>query len=64
MAGCESMMPLPAIGDSAVIDALGFGAACLRYSPEVSGTLESQFSSHALWEAFLTERAHAAFIGP
>ena len=29
----DSARALPAIGDSAVIDALGFGAACLRFAP-------------------------------
>ena len=32
---------LPAIGDSAVIDACGFGAAALRYAPEMIAALRS-----------------------
>jgi hypothetical protein len=62
--GCEDTIPLPAIGDSAVIDALGFGAACLRFCPELALALQRQFDDHELPGAFLDERAHAAFIGP
>lgn len=56
---CQGLEPLPAIGDSAVIDALGFGAACLRFAP----ALAEAFRDHAD-PAFLTPGAHDAFIGP
>lgn len=50
---------LPAVGDSAVIDALGFGAACLRFAPDLAEAM----AGHAD-PAFLTPAAHRAFIGP
>ncbi|MFC3226450.1 DUF1116 domain-containing protein [Marinibaculum pumilum] len=49
---------LPAIGDSAVIDALGLGAACLRFAPELAGPLADHIDP-----AFLTATAHDAYIG-
>ncbi|MEQ8252055.1 MAG: DUF1116 domain-containing protein [Oceanibaculum nanhaiense] len=49
---------LPAIGDSAVIDAAGFGAACLRFAPDLAG-----LKVH-VDDAYFTEAAHDAFIGP
>ena len=57
--GKEDAAPLPAIGDSAVIDALGFGAACLRFCPTLAEALESHIDP-----AFLTPAAHDAFVGP
>jgi len=54
----EGTVPLPAIGDSAVIDALGFGAAALRFAPALSANLPD------LPPAFLTAAAHDAYIGP
>jgi hypothetical protein len=59
MTGCEQHSPLPAIGDSAVIDAAGFGAACLRRTPALADPLKSFVDP-----AFLSEAAHDAFIGP
>tara|TARA_R110000787_G_scaffold263946_1_gene369884 strand:- start:35807 stop:36946 length:1140 start_codon:yes stop_codon:yes gene_type:complete len=50
---------LPAIGDSAVIDALGFGAANLRFCPTLEGALDGHIDT-----AFFTDTAHQAFIGP
>ncbi|WMS41137.1 DUF1116 domain-containing protein [Acuticoccus sp. MNP-M23] len=49
--------PLPAIGDSAVIDALGFGAAALRFAPALRANLPD------LPAAFLSPAAHEAYIG-
>lgn len=57
--GKEAMQALPAIGDSAVIDALGFGAACLRFCPTLLGALDGHIDP-----AFFTVAAHEAFIGP
>ncbi|MCH2393758.1 DUF1116 domain-containing protein [Oceanibaculum sp.] len=54
----ESAEALPAIGDSAVIDAAGFGAACLRFAPDLAG-----LKGH-VDDAYFTEAAHDAFIGP
>ena len=62
--GLEQTDALPAIGDSAVIDAFGFGAACLRFSPEIAGSLQDQFDRQLISSAFLDDRAHNAFIGP
>ena len=62
--GLEQTGALPAIGDSAVIDALGLGAACLRFSPEIAGSLQNQFDQEMISPAFLDHRAHNAFIGP
>ncbi len=59
MPGMEAKIPLPAIGDSAVIDALGFGAACLRYAPSLADGLKGHVDA-----AFFTPAAHEAFIGP
>ncbi len=50
---------LPAIGDSAVIDAFGFGAANLRFCNTLCEAL-AEFVD----DAFLTEAAHDPFIGP
>lgn len=57
--GKEDMPALPAIGDSAVIDAVGFGAACLRFCPTLQGALDGHIDP-----AFLTEAAHEPFVGP
>jgi hypothetical protein len=57
--GKEDAAALPAIGDSAVIDALGFGAACLRFCPTLAEALEGHIDP-----AFLTPTAHDAFVGP
>lgn len=59
MPGCEAAAPLPAIGDSAVIDALGLGAACLRFAPELAAGLKGFVDP-----AFLTAAAHDAYLGP
>jgi hypothetical protein len=58
MPGHEGIDPLPAIGDSAVIDAVGFGAACLRFAPALAQTLAAHIPAD-----FFTEEAHAPFIG-
>ncbi len=57
--GHDGSVALPAVGDSAVVDALGFGAACLRLCP----TLESAFGSYISPE-FLKESAHNSYVGP
>ena len=57
--GHEHVVPLPAIGDSAVIDALGLGAACLRFAPVLAEGVKSHIDS-----AYMAEAAHDAFIGP
>jgi hypothetical protein len=57
--GHEGAEPLPAIGDSAVVDALGFGAACLRFAPELGETLKAHVDAD-----FHTEAAHAPYVGP
>lgn len=57
--GHEDEIPLPAIGDSAVIDALGFGAACLRFAPALAAGLKDHIDP-----AYLTGSAHDAFVGP
>jgi hypothetical protein len=51
--------PLPAIGDSAVIDALGLGAACLRFCPTLKDALDGHINP-----VFFNKAAHAAYIGP
>ncbi len=61
--GREDRSPLPAIGDSAVIDALGLGAACLRCSPTLSDSLSSHIERGEVPGDHLTLRAHEAFIG-
>ncbi len=50
---------LPAIGDSAVIDACGFGAAALRHAPEMMAALKGHVP-----DGYFTEAASAPFIGP
>lgn len=50
---------LPAIGDSAVIDACGFGAAALRYAPEMTAALKGHVA-----ETYFGEAASAPFLGP
>lgn len=50
---------LPAIGDSAVIDACGFGAAILRHAPTMRDAL-APFHAPAAFDA----GASAAFFGP
>ncbi len=57
--GQEMAQALPAIGDSAVIDALGFGAACLRTTP----SLAEGYRDH-VHPDFFSPAAHAPFIGP
>ncbi|WP_202526230.1 DUF1116 domain-containing protein [Sneathiella litorea] len=57
--GQEMADALPAIGDSAVIDALGFGAACLRTAP----SLGEGYRGH-IHPDFFSPAAHAPFIGP
>jgi DNA-binding MarR family transcriptional regulator len=57
--GQEMAKALPAIGDSAVIDALGFGAACLRSTP----SLAEGYRDH-VHPDFFSPAAHAPFIGP
>jgi hypothetical protein len=54
----DAGLPLPAIGDSAVIDALGFGAACLRFAPDLGSGLRQWVD-----EKFFTVAAHAPFMG-
>lgn len=48
---------LPAIGDSAVIDACGFGAAALRYAPEMMAALRGHVP-----EAYFTAAASDPFL--
>ncbi len=55
--GREAAPVLPAIGDSAVIDALGLGAACLRFAPELGRTLEGRIDP-----AYYTRAAHEPFV--
>ena len=50
---------LPAIGDSAVIDACGFGAAALRYAPEMIAALRG-----AVDDSYFTATASTRFVGP
>ena len=57
--GNEAARPLPAIGDSAVIDAVGFGAACLRFAPELAGPLAGHVDP-----CFMGGAAHDPFVGP
>ena len=57
--GQEAASALQAIGDSAVIDALGFGAASLRKSP----SLTDSYRGH-IHPDYLTNAAHAPFVGP
>jgi hypothetical protein len=57
--GHEESVPLPAIGDSAVVDAIGFGAACLRFAPALGETLRAHVDP-----GFYDEAAHAPFVGP
>lgn len=59
MPGKEAFDALPAIGDSAVIDALGFGAACLRFAPALFDPIRT-----AIPAAYADEGAHDPFIGP
>jgi hypothetical protein len=56
--GRENAVPLPAIGDSAVIDALGLGAACLRFAPALAEGLKGHVD-----DAYFTAAAHDAFLG-
>lgn len=58
MPGMESFAPLPAIGDSAVIDALGFGAACLRFAPALLDPLREHIPA-----AYAGPEAHGAYLG-
>lgn len=50
---------LPAIGDSVVIDASGFGAAALRYAPEMIAALRGHVD-----ESWFTPAASEPFAGP
>lgn len=50
---------LPAIGDSAVLDACGFGAAALRFCPDLLAAL-----GPALPPVCAGPQAHDAYIGP
>ncbi|MGB0694306.1 MAG: DUF1116 domain-containing protein [Rhodospirillaceae bacterium] len=50
---------LPAIGDSAVIDALGFGAACLRFSPSLLDAVGG-----AVDPGFAGPEAHGGYLCP
>ncbi|SON56961.1 hypothetical protein HDIA_3420 [Hartmannibacter diazotrophicus] len=50
---------LPAIGDSAVLDACGFGAASLRFCPDLLAAL-----GDLLPPVCADPEAHAAFVGP
>lgn len=59
MPGHDGRTSLPAIGDSAVIDAVGFGAACLRFAPELAGALEGYIEP-----TYFDQKAHLAFVGP
>lgn len=49
---------LPAIGDSAVIDACGFGAAALRYAPEMIAALREHVPP-----GYFESEASAPFVG-
>lgn len=49
---------LPAIGDSAVIDACGFGAAALRYAPEMVAALRGLVD-----DSYFTAMASTRFFG-
>lgn len=49
---------LPAIGDSAVIDACGFGAAALRHAPDMIAALRGYVS-----DSYFDATASAGFIG-
>ncbi len=49
---------LPAIGDSAVIDACGFGAAALRYAPEMIAALRGHVP-----DSYFDATASTGFIG-
>jgi len=49
---------LPAIGDSAVIDACGFGAAALRYAPDMIAALRGQVP-----DSYFEATASEGFIG-
>lgn len=55
----EQANALPAIGDSAVIDALGFGAANLRFCSTLQEALTGKIDP-----VFFTDAAHMPFIGP
>ena len=57
--GIAGRTPLPAIGDSAVIDALGLGAACLRFAPDLYAALLEHVDP-----AFGTKDAHLPYVGP
>lgn len=57
-AGLPTVRALPAIGDSAVIDACGFGAAILRYAPAL---IEALAPFHA--SATFDGQASAGFVG-
>lgn len=60
--GREAERALPAIGDSAVIDALGFGAAALRFSPELLAALAPAFEAGEIAETCKSEAAHAPYL--
>ena len=56
----SSFAPLGAIGDSAVIDALGFGGQALAFAPEPRAQLESHLPASPM-PCTLLEAAHPAF---
>jgi hypothetical protein len=58
-ANARERVVLPAIGDSAVIDACGFGAAALRYAPEMIAALRGHVPP-----GYFENAASAPFIGP
>lgn len=60
--GRESAQALPAIGDSAVIDALGLGAATLRFSPELLEALRPSIEAGEIDPAYLTEAAQQPYL--
>ncbi|MEO1469878.1 MAG: DUF1116 domain-containing protein [Pseudomonadota bacterium] len=60
--GKEGARPQPAIGDSAVIDALGFGAACLRFCPDLVAALGPCIERGEIDPGFLTAAAHDPFV--
>lgn len=56
--GKETSKALPAIGDSAVIDTLGFGAACLRFAPTLLDPLKPHIDG-----AYAGRSAHDPYLG-
>lgn len=60
--GREAEIALPAIGDSAVIDALGLGAAALRFAPQLAATLQPAVDAGRIDPAQLTAAAQEPFL--